>query len=37
MDAYRKGLTPEMAEKAVKKYKQHRSIPHSILRELDYD
>jgi hypothetical protein len=35
MDAYRKGLNIKQAEYAVKKYKQHRVIPQSILTELD--
>jgi hypothetical protein len=34
MDAYRKGMNVKQAEYAVRKYKRHRVIPHSILDEL---
>jgi hypothetical protein len=34
MDAYRKGLTLNAAEYAVKKYRSHRKIPNSVLHDL---
>ena len=35
MDAYRKGLTGKGAAWAAKKYRGHRVLPESILREFD--
>jgi hypothetical protein len=35
MDAYRKGLNGNQAAWASKKYKGHRTIPESILQELE--
>jgi hypothetical protein len=34
MDAYQKGMNVKQAEYAVRKYKRHCVIPHSILNEL---
>lgn len=35
MDAYRKGLNGKQAAWASKKYKGHRVLPDSLLRELE--
>ena len=36
IDAYRKGLTGKGAAWAAKKYRGHRVLPESILREFDH-
>jgi len=35
MDAYRKGLTLQAAEFAVKKYKSHRRLPENVANSID--
>ena len=35
MKAYRKGLTGQAAEFAVKKYHSHRWVPNSVLQSVD--
>jgi hypothetical protein len=35
MDAYRKGLNGQQAAWATKKYHGHRTLPETILEELD--
>jgi hypothetical protein len=35
MDAYQTGLTGKAAEIAIKKYRSHRRIPHTMLENID--
>ncbi len=35
MDLYRKSIDGKLVEYAVKKYKSHRRIPESVLKELN--
>ncbi|KZV99844.1 hypothetical protein EXIGLDRAFT_668139 [Exidia glandulosa HHB12029] len=37
MDAYRKGLDAKQAAHAVKKYKSHRKLPESVMKDFDSD